>query len=126
MDEYTIFCTTEQTRKAFELGAPIYYELECHINLETLEREPYPDVKVNEDGEPILKTPTAEQMIGWLEEQIDNINLIKITNGKWLYMFYPTNSSSHETKSGYPTRKEATLAAINAALEYLSNEKIKH
>lgn len=112
----------EQTRKALELGAPIYYELECHINLGTLEREPYPYVKVNEDGEPILKTPTAEQMINWLEEQIDNIDIIKNTNGKWLYLLYQTNSSSHETKSGYPTRKEATLAAIDAALEYLERK----
>lgn len=69
MNKYTIFCTEEQTRKALELGAPIEFEVECPVNLETLERSPYPDIKMGKDGEPILIIPTAEQMLGWLDKQ---------------------------------------------------------
>lgn len=101
MDKYTIYCTGEQTKKALELGAPIST---CWSPL---------------IEEWIYKIPTAEQMIGWLEDQIDNINVLKENDGTWLYMFYPTNSSPCEIKRLYHSRKEATLAAIDAALDYL-------
>lgn len=64
--------------------------------------------------------PTAEQMIGWLEEQGFYFYIFKdyCWNGEvqygnnWYYSIDDVNS-----------RKEATIAAIDAALEYLSNNK---
>lgn len=59
MNKYTIYCTPEQTKKALELGAPIkecgYYfkkQIGCNTISDT-------DLHI---------IPTAEQMIGWLEE----------------------------------------------------------
>ena len=63
MDRYTINCTSEQTKKALALGAPIDHSGVPFEDLESLGYSEY------------YKTiiygiiPTAEQMIGWLEEQ---------------------------------------------------------
>ena len=118
MSDYTIYCTSEQTKKALELGAPIEF---ASINDIRLGR--YIEVESNNET---YEIPTTEQMIGWLEEYIDNIDVLKNNNGKWVYLFYPTsNSSTCECKDKFLSRKEATLAAIDAALEYLeNNEKI--
>lgn len=107
MEKYTIYCTLEQTKKALELGAPIKYEHDCY-------------------GVPTSPiTPTAEQMIGWLEEQecIKSIDVGKSS-------VWDASVSGHNDGDGYIfcdtclySRKEATLAAIDAALEYLSNNK---
>ena len=95
MEKYSIFCTQEQTKKALELGAPI-----THNGL---------------DNTP-LKIPTAEEMIGWLEEQGFFIRIS--SNGCMVLKGFEAilNLSSKP-------RKEATIAAIDAALEYLSNKK---
>lgn len=103
MNKYTIYCTEEQTKKALELGAPIetcgyYYKQQfgCNTISDT-------DLHI---------VPTAQQMIGWLEEQ-------------GFYFRLDTSGCSVEIdfnciieKINIP-RKEATLAAINAALSYL-------
>lgn len=124
MKQYVIYCSEEQTRKAIKLGAPIEI------------------VKVGE-GKPLhylcskenrgyYVIPTAEQMIGWLEEQylyitilytndvakhwradVDCANCIDPECGKYLVDF------------NFSTRKKATIAAIDAALEYLENNLIK-
>lgn len=129
-NEYTIYCTEEQTRKALELGAPIEFEIEFPINFETLERSPYPDIKMGEDGEPILINPTAEQMIGWLEEQgiivtIEHFHrdygysISVIKNG------LDTSIAFQACINSNMTRKEATLAAIDSAMGYLMGIKEK-
>lgn len=126
MNKYTIYCTAEQTRKALELGAPIELEIEYPVNLDTLERSPYPDIKMGEDGEPILIIPTAEQMIGWLEGQ-KGIRYISIDNYfkyGWNYTIFPWTGKSIE-QDEFNSREEATLAAIDSALEYLINNKKK-
>lgn len=110
MKDYSLFCTEPQTRKALELGAP--------IDVTMLD---IPNVCEYEGCS--LKLPTAEQMIGWLEEKIYNIIVIKNKNGTWFYMIYWENSLNHEIKGDYTSRKEATIAAIDAALEYLTNNK---
>lgn len=97
MNRYEIRCTPEQTRKAIELGAPI---------------------------------PTAEQMLGWLEEQGLHINFDTTSEEdinncliiKWEYFIYNKyHDIINDQYYEYPTRKKAILAAIDAALEYLSN-----
>lgn len=128
MNRYTIYCTEEQTRKALELGAPIEANKDySNGNLpETL--CVYGDI-VKKDaygiGEcTILHIPTAEQMLGWLEEQINVREICIQRYGNWWYQIY-IDPYFHLEQQGFNTRKEATRAAIDAALEYLSNQKSK-
>ena len=104
MNRYTIYCTPEQTKKAFELGAPIGYK----NTLDNRERGKF-------------DTPTAEQMLNWLEEKyIDSITIRRLEKG-WEYTII--YNGKEECLSYFSTRKEVTLAAIDAALEYLTNNK---
>lgn len=111
MKSYTIYCTEEQTKKALELGAPIgdghYYDKICIID--------------NND----YAAPTTEQMIGWLEEQdgISSILVDKDQYEKYMYVLRGDKRKIINDAYGFPSRKEATIAAIDAALEYLSNNK---
>lgn len=107
MKNYTIFCTEQQMRKALELGAPIATKrIICRIEVDIPNK---------------LIIPTAEQMIGWLEEQINFIGVIRQENNTWLYIIYPENNSNKNiTIKGFSSRKEATLAAIDTALGYLA------
>lgn len=113
MNQYIIHCTEAQTKRALELGAPIIKRYN----------------RFDDFTECILDNPTAEQMIGWLniekkifvmvrpyvsmyhEDEYDSI-LMNLCNG---YML--------NVKQGCDNSKEATLAAIDAALEHLENLK---
>lgn len=116
ISDYTIYCTPEQTKKALELGAPIKY---------TLER------LIDSCFKPII--PTAEQMISWLEEQGMLIDVSFIGTDKpkmqgdkiFIYHVFDLNEWKELIPFSriYSSRKEATLASIDAALEYLSNNK---
>ena len=70
------------------------------------------------------KIPTAEEMIGWLEEQ-ENIDVIKINKGyKWSYSIYDKDFNPISAPNEcYDSRKEATLTAIDSALDYLAIKK---
>lgn len=131
MNKYTIYCTEEQTRKALELGAPI-------------EQTPMTDMIRDEIGKSgflvrnlMYWLPTAEQMIGWLEEQCVLVDINPI-NGLHFYWMLRTKELDEgsgkymwecqyrtpEVDSEYNSRKEVTLAAIDAALDYLSKIKL--
>lgn len=123
MNSYTIYCTEEQVKKALELGAS--------IGKKTIEYSvcPQPGSGYEEDFSEetdALIIPTAEQMVGWLEghEEIDEIAPIK-TGKNWDYVIYMTSSLPDiENLDGtFSTRKEATLAAIDTALNYLEKEE---
>lgn len=111
MDEFTIYCTPEQTKKAYELGAPI-----CKCAKDNNDPDLTVDGWGSFDGYWLL-IPTAEQMIGWLEVQ----GLIFLTGmddeDKFFFNLY--HSEGHIEVREYDLRKEATLAAINEALDYL-------
>lgn len=115
MDKYTIYCTEAQTRKAAELGAPI--DFKCHV-VHYLDGGYSYEIE-EKNGEPILETPTAEQMISWAEEQGFVIEIILSDEE------HPWTFAINKVKDVcvYDTRKEATLAAIDAALEYLIKNK---
>ena len=110
MERYAIYCTAEQTKKALELGAPIH-ALYIEGNHELWE----------------YKIPTAEQMVGWMEEQelIDSIEITKSTivneQGEWQYSVWDKEEQWDCGAHGFNSRKEATLAAIDATLNDLSN-----
>lgn len=115
MEKYTIYCTEEQTKKALEMGAPIRV-------VDTLGDLVNTNFFTNTDTNLATIIPTAEQMIGWLEEQ-EGIKDIAIAQPcHWVFIIYE-GISYHSTGEGFKTRKEATLAAIDAALEYLSRNK---
>ena len=109
MEKYTIYCTEEQTKKALKLGAPIEYEYGVLIY------------------KSFLVFPTAEQMIGWLEEQGIWIHFCKPNQRPKLLSFSVSNINEPFRRAfvggEYSSREEATLRAIDAALDYLSNIK---
>lgn len=126
MYRYTIYCTEVQTKKALELGAPLEV---CNYNEVNTDRGFF-----NKDTVSCYRKPTAEQMIGWLTATMD------ITT--WHINYFPTVNMYGYTIIGkdvvlecdrgemskylYKSSKEATLAAIDAALEYLvENNLIK-
>ena len=118
MDRYTIYCTEAQTKKALELGAPI---------------KTYKPIIINSKAggsftTPTIETVTAEQMIGWLEEQRLGIDVTSDNYGyEWSVWVKKEHSRTlsfvAENQDYIDSRKEATLAAIDAALDYLSNKK---
>lgn len=115
MERYTIYCTEDQTLKAERLGAPIKktWESGGHSDLDKY----------------IYKKPTAEQMIGWIE----SISTIQLQMEKQMvesgtrYRIWVRDEckpfSDIIEMHNYPTRKEATLAAIDAALDYLEKNR---
>lgn len=114
IDKYTIYCTKEQTKKALELGAPLELETEVY----------YPN------GAAFPKKPTAEQMIGWLEDKGISVKAVCFS---WLYENKPTwQVHAYQRSTNFwdeiafghsKSCKEATLSAIDAALGYLINNK---
>lgn len=115
MEQYTIYCSPEQTKKAFELGAPIV----LLPNYE--EYKGFPFVRHTNGNEYPCVIPTAEQMIGWIEQQGMFIQVMKPYNNADLWLYYVRPVDAH--RADFNTRKEATLAAIDAALDYLMKKK---
>lgn len=113
MNRFTIYCTEEQTKRAYKLGAP----LEIGFGKGTICCQ-----KLDTEGYTQRKIPTTEQMIGWLEEQIDEIEVIHICddygNG-WCYTIFDKGWCNVGFNRNFNSRKEAILAAIDAALDYL-------
>lgn len=124
MNRYTIYCTEEQTKKARELGAP--------IEIKSIEEAPkdWQGKAFFTGMSTCAKLSTAEQMLNWLEEQGLFVGTQRIKNADKTFTYYYNISDNdcENINNGmwmYKTNKEATLAAIDAALEYLIKEKTK-
>lgn len=122
MSDYSLYCTETQTKKALELGAPIEY---ASINEIRLERY----VSVNNEE---YTLPTAEQMIGWLEDMeiiIIFMPTIKDNESDYTWVAHVCHFQDEivwfdsENLSNL-SRKKVTLAAIDAALDYLVNNNL--
>lgn len=114
MEQYTIYCTESQTRKAIELGAPI---MKVHNGFTN-----FPHYKIGNNNQYVIFIlPTAEQMICWLEEQ--GCHFYIYFNTTWNFDVDFGKYRHWTTRIDFPSRKEATLAAIDEALEYLTNNK---
>lgn len=117
MNEYTIYCIEKQTKKALKLGAPIrevFYDVQSpeiakQYNLLIIDSKLY-------------CVPTAEQMINWLEEQGVFISIVPDTDENTCANYVETKELSLSNVV-CSSRQEATLAAIDDALEYLMTEK---
>lgn len=117
MNRYIIYCTGKQTRKALELGAPLKI-----IDNEYDERI-YNFICGNtQNGKALYRIPTAEQMIGWLEEQCYFSFDIYQSRLSW-YCSVIHRDKECVLFDSLDSRKESTLAALDAALEYLQNKK---
>lgn len=139
ISDYSIYCTPEQTKKALELGAPLHTYLtkeaskwlvdtaKTENRVDDYERELVKDYHHTIIGNLVYCIPTAEQMLGWIEEQGVKINIehSDIVEDCLRFHIYEGKNRDLAVKKGYnySSRKEATLAAIDAALEYLNNKK---
>lgn len=114
MKRYIIYCTESQTKKALELGAPIEVDFQFNSKTAIINKITY-------------RVPTAEQMIGWLGEQGIWIHFCKPNQRPELFSFSVSvpNELFKRVFIGdeFASRKEATLAAISAALDYLIKNK---
>lgn len=120
MNKFSILCTKDQIRKALELGAPLET---CDWRITDTSR--YIELD-NEKGWHI-QIPTAEEMIGWLESEKSFSFDIRKRVVTWSYFIYYKMRHFLQDPviddDGFTSREEATLAAIDAALEYLEKYK---
>lgn len=125
MEKYTIYCTQEQTKRALELGASIYTTNE-HLYNHPMCGRYWAKVEIQGNGYS-ARIPAAEQLIGWLEERgilVDVSAAFLHTNTpSYLYRIGFRFNDYVSNAIDYPSRKEATIAAIDAALDYLSKNK---
>lgn len=117
MNRYIIHCTEEQTKKALSLGAPI------EILSNYTEFRGFPFIKCQDGNERPYVPPTTEQIIGWLEEQGILIDIDTEWNKSVLVYVWDCEIKSLINNVFHSSRQEATLDAIDAALEYLENNK---
>lgn len=129
MKQYIIYCTHEQTKKALELGAPIEESIDYNTDGHLVTTGYMLNGDVNDknlDGfgwANTLLIPTAEQMIGFLEDKY-NLQFLTGSDADGILFFQVFDVATEDRISGVfgkSSRKEATLAAIDAALEYLTN-----
>ena len=108
MNRYTIYCTPEQTKRAYELGAP----------LEKTSLEYWKN-----------KIPTIEQMCGWLRDKY-NIhiyvlqcnNLTYIPQGNIYNNGAITQLFDWDYEEYFDSYQQAMHVAIDTALKYLEKE----
>ena len=106
MEEFTIYCTEEQTKKALELGALIingkYYHKICKI------------------GEVEYATPTAEQMLGWFRSKGLRFKIAEYTNSTF-WQYHIESSFKCGSELCY---RDAVLSLIDAALDYIADNNL--
>lgn len=144
MEQYSIYCTKEQTKLALELGAPID-ELDNEVALQDrmslgvgipsfgrfddyANEDEYPHITIIdvEDVRYAYYIPTAEEMLGWLETQGIKINInYSAFEDSLKFKIHKAEDFEYEISWGYhyTSRKEVTLAAIDAALDYLGSHQ---
>lgn len=115
ISDYTIYCTESQIKRAIELGA----QMEYAKVIDTINGN---SIRIPEETGEFYQIPTAEQMLGWLETQGLFIPIDKSDGGHIFYKIRKGNTYICEWNS-FSSRPEATLAAIDAALDYLTNNK---
>lgn len=116
MQDYTVYCTEEHTRRAYALGAP----------LETSDRLcgwTQHSIIIMEHNDPVfVRIPTTQQMIGWLREK-SIIILPFWKTGIQYAIFVICNMGNDidyidETEMPYK-EQQAELAAIDVAMNYI-------
>lgn len=136
MNRYTIYCTEEQTKKALELGAPLHVITAKDKNVIKAFKaftngRRKNECTVLENFQPngdhwckLITIPTAEQIIGWLEGKGIYLEPRHTDDNKihiWVGSFIPHPDG--KWTDSHPSGRAATLAAIDAALNYLIQMK---
>ena len=125
MEQYTIYCSDEQTKKAYELGAPIY--VFDKWNSKAIEETKFKiEHRAKLDSGLRAENPTTEQMIGFFRSKNIHIVIHKDVVDKWSaygHEIEPIEFTVFDRLNGYDSFEEAILAAIDAALDYLSKKK---
>lgn len=112
MNRYSIFCTPEQTKRAYKLGAPIY----IFVHAAGEDKGSYKPIDEFTDA----LIPTAEQICGWLRKKNIFINVCHNCDGygTWIKKIVPSEPIG-DMIGYFETEPQATLSAIDAALDYL-------
>lgn len=126
MDDYTILCTKEQTKKALALGAPIKINHYLPTNGEKFMWLSPPKNATVWNNSTNCIIPTTKQLIEWLEEQgfyLDAVSNSITSSSSDYYAEAHYRHEWHYCKAGLSSYKKAILDAIDAALNYLENLK---
>jgi len=120
MKNYTNYCTEEQTKRAYKLGAPIRtFECDNKIARESFIKR-FDAIEL--EGIVMGDIPTTQQMIGWLREE-KKINItIRNFGNSYRYSvstFINGMDVSIYFENNYMGYKQAELEAIDVALNYL-------
>lgn len=118
INDYTIYCTKEQTHKALELGTSLQEHPFCASIIKANEKMFSNLICINEK---YYALPTAEQMIGWLESQGCVVEYCRLYRGNPLWAIFV--NEVQVVGKYYESRTAAIYAAIDAALEYLIQNK---
>lgn len=110
MNKYTIYCSKEQTERAYKLGAPIEEVCTCESPHEYYVREGL-----------FIVAPTAEQVCGWLREKDIHIQTMVYGDCHYQTAIYKLHSfdDAEYTDEDISSYKDAILSAIDIALDYL-------
>lgn len=121
MEDFTIYCTQEQTLKAWELGANLHPLGVDHVD------HLFTNYVIEVEGKCYM-IPTAEQMLGWLmaadkvwidfSRMIRNADKVKETGcrKKFRYKWYIETYDGFTASGKVGTYKDAVLTAISQAL----------
>lgn len=118
MQDYTQYCTAEQTHKAYDLNAPLVYYPMHDNSIATFDCIEI----VNEFGKQFKAAiPTTQQMINWLRNQ-DYIFRIDDGYENTCVTVFKKDENVIFIKA--LTKDKAELAAIDAALNHLEQKKL--
>lgn len=115
INNYTIPCTPEQTRKARELGAPLN---SCYHNDDFQNT-----IKIGSLH--YVEIPTAEQMMGWLRTKGFGFGITEYIDHVFWRVANDQDKKWYRSDDTLKDPKDAVLAAIDATLEYLIEKKNK-
>jgi len=118
MNQFAKYCTSEQTKKAFELGAPLNNTAKCGVPSNA------PTIEIN--GIDYYK-PSMQEMITWLFEKFSIfVSIAPHESGKWFSLVYNVThvDEAHVCAEHYyyDDPYEALDSAIDSALEYCAGE----
>ena len=110
MNNYTIYCSKEQTKRAYKLGAPIEEVCTCESPHEYYVREGL-----------FIVAPTAEQMRGWLRSKGLHIQMMIYGWSSFRAELFKIDSYNDAERIGEAINsyEKSLLAMIDVALDVL-------
>lgn len=129
MDQYTIYCTPEQTEKALKLGAPIKIKQSAPDSGDNFMWLSPPEDVIAWNNSTHCLVPTAEQMCGWIRDTKSiNIYIQECVDAydrsrkRYYTHCIKYNIEIDQNLNCYSCYSDAILAAIDVALDYLEKK----